>query len=90
MAVARGLRLSSEAVEWVGTGASTEVGNVQYEACTSGLSVCKWARNEGPAASPWQEGAGGVGAEGRISDSYCRSWPMKPKLGETTLLLCLM
>ena len=55
--MARGLRLSSEAVEWVGTGASTEVGNVQYEACTSGLSVCKWARNEGPAASPWQEGA---------------------------------
>lgn len=31
-----------------------------------------------------------MGIEGRISNSYCRSWPVKPKLGKITALLCSM
>lgn len=73
VAVVKGFMWSSGTAEWVGSGASTEVGNVQKVPCMSGLSVCKWYRKEGVAASPWQAGGCGLRVEGRISDSQSRS-----------------
>lgn len=73
MAVAVGLLLSSETVEWVGTSASTE-GMSSRHSVHQG-SVSAEALKKELAASPWQEGTWGVGVEDRVSDSYVGTGP---------------
>lgn len=41
-------------------------------------------------ASLLQDATGGLGAEDKISDSYCNNCPMKLKFGEIRLLRCLI
>lgn len=74
----QGAQLSSETIEWVGTGASTKVGNgsAGKPARQGSVSENGW-RNEGPLPPLGRRELWRWVWEDRILDSNCRSWPMK-------------